>query len=301
MARLSEMQAFVTVVDKGGFTGAADHLSMSKSAVSKHISALEDRLGARLLNRTTRRVSPTEIGLDYYDRAKKVLSDAAEADEMVTSMQASPKGRLKISMPVSWGLKYGRQVISKFLIAYPDITVDLVLDDRFVDIISEGYDLAMRIGTLSDSTLKARKFGETRSLIVASPAYLSRHGRPEKIDDLNNHHLLHYSITSNPNIWKLVSKTGEERQVRTQGALMANNGDILLQGALDGLGIAYLPSFFLCDLLRENKLVVVLEDHPQPVFGLHLVYPPGLYTQPKTRAFIDFVADCFKGKGVMDW
>lgn len=300
MDRLSEMEAFINVVDKGGFTGAANKLGISKSAVSKHISALEGRLGARLLDRTTRRVNPTEIGLSYYDRAKRVLAEATDADEMVTAMQTSPRGKLKISVPVSFGMRFGAKAISEFLQAYPDVGVDLVLDDHFVDIIKDGYDLALRIGMLSDSSLKARKIAETQLVLVASPEYLKAHGTPETIDELADHQLLHYTMVSG-NAWRLLSPTGEERYVRTGGCLTANNGDVLVQAALDGLGVALSPSFFLCNHLGSGKLKMIMDDHVQPAMGIHIVYPPGLYTQPKTRAFIDFMVEHFKGKGPMDW
>jgi len=299
--RLSEMEAFINVVDQGGFTGAANRIGISKSAVSKHISALEDRLGARLLDRTTRRVNPTEIGLSYYERAKRVLAEAADADEMVTAMQSSPRGLLRISVPVSFGLKYAGKAISEFLCAYPDVAVDLVLDDRFVDIIEEGFDVALRIGALADSSLKARKIAETQLVLAASPKYLEAHGVPDSIDALADHKLLHYSMRATGAAWHIVSRTGEERHIRTGGCLTANNGDVLVQAMLDGLGIGLTPSFFLGEHIKSGALQIVLQDHPQPALGIHLVYPSGLYTQPKTRAFIDFLASYFKGKGPMDW
>lgn len=301
MDRLSEMEVFVTVVDQGAFTSAADKLGVSKSAVSKHVSALEARLGARLLDRTTRRVSPTEIGLSYYDRVKRVLADATDADEMVGAMQSSPRGLLKVSVPVSFGLRHASKAISEFLKTYPEVSIDLSLDDRFVDLISDGYDVAIRIGHLADSSLRARKIAETQAVLVASPEYLETHGTPEKLDDLADHKLLQYSMLASGNSWRLISKTGEERHFRTGGSLIANNGDVLLQAMIDGLGIGLTPSFFLCGELKNGRLKTVLADHPQKPLGIHVVYPPGRYIQPKTRAFIDFMVERFKGKGPMDW
>ena len=176
MDRLTEMEAFVQVVDHGGFTDAARKMSLSKSAVSKHVSALEARLGARLLNRTTRRVSPTEVGLAYYDRARSVLAGAGEADSMVTAMQATPKGSLRVSAPVTFGVLQLAPVVAGFLAAYPEVDINLVLDDRFVEVVAEGYDLAVRIGTLADSSLKARKLAETRTVIAAAPRLSRRRG-----------------------------------------------------------------------------------------------------------------------------
>lgn len=301
MDRLSEMEAFINVVDQGGFTGAARRLGVSKSAISKHISALEDRLGARLLDRTTRRVNPTEIGLSYYDRARRVLAEATDADEMVTAMQSSPRGLLRISVPVSFGLKFASKMITKFLRLYPDVTIDLDLNDRFVDIIEDGFDLALRVGALPDSSLRARKLAETQQVLVGAPDYFERLGRPQTIDALSDHKLLHYSMLSTGNFWRIISRSGEERHIRTGGALSANNGDVLVQAAIDGLGIGYVPAFFVGDHLKSGALDIILEEHPQPPVGIHLVYPSGLYTQPKTRAFIDYMADQFKGKGPMDW
>jgi len=265
--------------------------------MDRHISALEGRLGVRLLDRTTRRVNPTDIGLSYYDRAKRVLDDAADADDMVTAMQSRPRGTLKISIPVSFGLRYGSKAISDFLKAYPDVGIDLVLDDRFVDIVKEGYDLALRIGNLTDSSLKARKIAETQPVLTASPEYISKFGAPQTIDELSDHKLLHYSNLSSGNMWRMMSRTGEERQIRAGGCLSANNGDVLVQAMIEGLGIGLSPSFFIGEHLKSGALQRVLEDHPQPAFGIYIVYPSGLYTQPKTRAFIDFMVEAFKGRG----
>ena len=298
MDRLSEMEAFVKVVDHGGFTGAAERMGISKSAVSKNVAALENRLGARLLNRTTRRVGPTEIGLNYYERAKKVLSDAGAADEMVTAMQSSPRGELKISMPVSFGQRFMAGAISEFLAQHPDVSIDTRLNDNFVDLIADGYDLAVRIGTLPDSSLRARKVASTRPMIVASPGYLKENGRPRKLDDLSGHMLLYYSVLSSGHYWKLLSKSGEERLIKSGGRLSANNGDVLKDAAVNGLGIAVLPCFFLKDDLDSGSLVPILEEFIQPELGIYVVYPPGLYIQPKTRAFIDYLSAYFK---TSDW
>lgn len=298
MDRLSEMEAFISVVDRGGFTDAADKLGVSKSAVSKHVAALEARLGVRLLNRTTRRVSPTEIGLTYYDRARGVLNDAQAADEIVTAMQSSPRGNLNVSVPVSFGVRFMSPAVAAFLRHYPDVSVNMNLDDRFVDVVAEGYDVAIRIGQLVDSSLMARRLASTTAVVLASPEYLKAHGTPERIEDLSEHRLLHYSIQATSNYWRLTTKTGEERQIRIGGALAANNGDVLLSGAVEGIGIAMLPDFFLTDELETGRLVRLFPDFPQTEFGIHVVYPPGLYVQPKTRAFIDFLAEYFKTKAM---
>ncbi len=294
MDRLTEMGAFVQVVDHGGFTEAARRMGLSKSAVSKHVSALEVRLAVRLLNRTTRRVSPTEVGLAYYDRARKVLAEAAEADSMVTAMQATPRGALKVSAPVNFGIRQLSPAVARFLCAYPEVDIDMVLDDRFVELVAEGFDVAIRIGTLADSALKARKLAVARSVIAASPAYLAEMGTPRDIDELNHHRLLHYSQLSSGNFWRLRGPSGEERQVRVGGRLTANNGEALLKAAEAGLGISRIPSFMIGDAIAAGRLVEILADRPADPLGIHAVYPEGRFIQPKLRAFVDFMAEHFK-------
>ena len=301
MDRLTEMEAFATVVDQGGFTDAARKMGISKSAVSKHVSSLEARLGARLLNRTTRRVSPTEIGLVYYDRARRVLNDAGEADALVTSMQSAPSGVLRISVAKDFGVNHLSPVLSSFLETYPDITVNMELNNRYVELIAEGFDLAVRIGDLEDSTLRARKLTETARRMIAAPAYLERHGRPQKIDDLNAHMLLHYSNESSGNVWKMAAPSGETRQIRTTGTLSVNDGQSLLHAAIAGLGIAYLPSFLYAEAMAEGLVEDVIPSLPVEVQGIYAVYPPGRFTQPKVRAFIDFLVTSFADKGPCAW
>ena len=297
MDRLTEMEAFATVVDQGGFTDAAKKMGTSKSAVSKHVSSLEARLGARLLNRTTRRVSPTKIGLAYYDRARRVLNDAGEADALVTSMQSAPSGLLRISVATDFGVNHLSPALSEFL---EDITVNMVLNNRYVELISEGFDMAVRIDELEDRSLRARKLTETTQRMIASPGYFEKYGRPEKIDDLNDHKLLHYSNQSSGNMWKLTAPSGEKRQIHTAGWLSVNDGQSLLNAAISGLGIAYLPSFLYADAMRQGLIVDAIPELPVNTQGIYAVYPPGRFTQPKVRTFIDFLAHAFADKGAAD-
>ena len=276
-------------------------MGISKSAVSKHVSSLEARLGALLLIRTTRRVSQTEIGLAYYDRARRVLNDAGEADALVTSMQSAPSGLLRISVATDFGVNHLSPVLGEFLQEFPEITVNMVLNNRYVELISEGFDLAIRIGELEDSTLRARKLCETNRRMIASPGYFDKYGRPQKIDELNEHKLLHYSNNSSGNVWKLTAPSGEKRQVRTAGWLSVNDGQSLLNAAISGLGIAYLPSYLYADAMKSGAVQDAMPSLPDEVQGVYAVYPPGRFTQPKVRAFIDFLADSFSDKGPMDW
>lgn len=294
MDRLNEMQAFVTVVDQGGFTDAARKLSVSKSAVSKHVASLEERLGARLLNRTTRRVSPTEIGLAFYDRAIRVLAEAEDAEAMVSSMQDAPRGELRVSAPVSLGLRRIAPAIAGFLRTFPDISVHMVLDDRFVELVSEGFDVAIRVGDLPDSSLRARRLTGTTMHLCASPAYLAAHGTPGTLAELAEHELLHYSNQSSGNFWRLVGPGGEERQVRSTGRLTVNNGDALLTAAIEGVGIGLFPDFICQEALASGRLVAVLPEACPAEKGIFAVYPPGRYPAPKLRAFIDRLAEEFR-------
>jgi DNA-binding transcriptional LysR family regulator len=301
MDRLTEMEAFATVVDQGGFTDAAKKMGISKSAVSKHVSALEARLGARLLNRTTRRVSPTDIGLAYCDRARRVLNDAGEADALVTSMQSAPSGLLRISVATDFGVNLLSPILGDFINEYPDITVNMVLNNRCIDLISEGFDLAIRVGDLEDSSLRARKLTETRKRMIASPSYFQRFGRPLRLEDLNDHKLLHYSNQSNGALWTVTAPSGEKRQIRSAGWLTVNDGQSLVQAAVSGLGIAYIPAFLCADALKSGLVEVALPDLPVETLGVYAVYPPGRFTQPKVRAFIDFLARRCTEKGSDLW
>lgn len=301
MDRLAEMEAFATVVDQGGFTDAARKLGISKSAVSKHVSALESRLGARLLNRTTRRVSPTEIGLIYYDRARRVLNDAGEADSLVLAMQSAPSGVLRMSVATDFGTALLTPILDEFLNQYPEISVSMVLKNSYVELISEGFDLAVRLGEMEDSSLRARKITEATLRLIAAPAYFARHGRPARIDELADHRLLHYSNQASANVWKIRTPSGELRQVRGSGWLTVNDGKALLDAAIKGLGIAYLPSYLYHRALAQGLVEDVIPDLPPTTQSIHAVYPPGRFTQPKVRAFIDFLIERFADKGPDVW
>lgn len=301
MDRLTEMEAFATVVDQGGFTDAARKMGISKSGVSKHVSALEARLGARLLNRTTRRVSPTDIGLAYYDRARRVLNDAGEADSLVASMQSAPAGILRLAVPTDFGATHLSPILGEFLNRYPDVSVNMVLKNRYVELISEGFDLAIRMGDMDDSSLRARKICEATQRLIAAPSYLAQHGRPERIDDLNDHRLLYYSNNAASSVWKITAPSGEVRQVRSSSWFSINDGQSLLNAAVTGLGIAYLPSFLYAQAMKSGLVEDVMPELPRDVQSLYAVYPSGRYTQPKVRALIDFLVEKFSQRGADGW
>ena len=284
------MDMFVRVIEAGGFTEAARRAGVSKSAVSKQISALEQRLGARLLNRTTRRVSPTEIGLAYFDRAVRVLADAEEADAIAAALQGSPRGELRVSAPQSFGTLVIAPAVADFIAEHPEVRVHMTLDDRYVELISEGFDLAIRIGALEDSTLRARRIAETKLQLVASPDYLKRKGAPRGVDDLAEHDLLHYSYLASGRSWRLIGPGGVERQVRASGPLTVNNGSALITAVERGLGIALSPDFICRESLNAKRITQILPDATPEPLGIWAVTPPGRFMQPKVSAFIEFLS-----------
>lgn len=291
MDRLSEMEAFAAVVDQGGFTGAAHKLGISKSAVSKHVSSLEARLGTRLLNRTTRRVNPTDLGLVYYDRVREALAAARDADASVNELQASPSGTLSLVVSSDFGTSVLSAVMGGFVSRYPDLNVDIVMTNRYVELISEGYDLALRLGSRPDSSLRSHRLRSYTRHIVGSPAYLAQHGVPQRIEDLGDHQLLHFNDHRTGPCWTVVSGTGETRIVRTPGRVTANNGTSLRAAALDGLGLAFLPEFLIQDDLAAGRLTTVLDSMPEQSLPLYAVYPPSRAVLPRVRAFVDYLTE----------
>ena len=216
-------------------------------------------------------------------------------------MQSAPSGLLRISVATDFGVNHLSPLLGDFLSEFPDITVNMVLYNRYVELISEGFDMSVQIGELEDSSLQARKLTETTKRMIASPAYFEKYGRPEKIDDLNDHKLLHYSNQSSGNVWKVTAPSGEKRQIRTAGWLSVNDGQSLLNAAISGLGIAYLPSFLYSEAMEQGLIVDAIPELPTETQGIYAVYPPGRFTQPKVRAFIDFLVQSFAAKGPSEW
>lgn len=289
---LSGMAVFARVVDAGGFSAAARALGVSKSAVSKQVSALEDRLGARLLQRTTRRMSLTEAGAAFLEACRRVLAEAEAAESAIGALQAEPRGVLKVNAPMTFGLMHLSGAIPAFMARYPDLRVDLTLDDRFVDLVDEGVDVAIRIGRLADSSLMARRLAPGRQVMVAAPAYLEANGRPRKLADLARHDCLCYAYLSTGDEWRFEGPEGEV-SVRLDGRLRANNGEVLLAAARAGLGIAALPTFMSGPDLRSGRLERVLPDYESTAIAIHAVWPASRHLTAKVRAFVDFLAERF--------
>jgi DNA-binding transcriptional LysR family regulator len=292
--RFSGMAVFVEVVDANSFAGAARRLGMSPAMVSTHIQALEQRLGVRLLNRTTRRVNVTEVGQDYYERSLRILADMEEAERAAGDLQTAPRGVLRVTTSVSSGMRYLGSAIADYLVAYPDVSVELNLDDRYVDLVEQRFDLAIRMGHLADSSLIARKLGSVASVLCASPAYLETKGVPQTPRDLSKHNCLIYTYATRQNVWHFFDHNGGQEPVRVSGRFLANNGDVLLNLALKDIGVILLPHFIAESDLKTGRLVRLLPDYETQQIPVNAVYPHSRYVSAKTRTFIDFIAARFE-------
>lgn len=292
MDKLAAMQAFTRVVVSGSYAEAARRLDLTRSAVSKAVSELEQDLGARLLDRTTRRVTPTEAGLAYYERCVGILAQVEETEAQISRLHDEPKGVLRVNGPMSFGVMYLSAAIAAFMQKYVDLKVELTLNDRFIDPLEEGVDVTIRIGQLDDSSLIARRISSTALMFVASPAYLVAHGEPHSPRDLAHHRALIYGHSTSTQRWKLADD-GRVVRVPVNGCLASNNGDVLRDAAVAGIGIAQLPLFLVCDQIRAGALRPVLTAYAPGGGDIHALYAPNRYLAAKTRVFIDFLVDRF--------
>lgn len=295
MDKLEAMNAFAKVVAAGSYAEAARRLGLTRSAVSKAVMELEQILGARLLDRTTRRVTPTEAGLAYYERVASILADVEETELQISRLHEEPRGVLKVNAPMSFGILYLGDAIAEFMARYPELRLELVLNDRFIDPLEEGVDVTIRIGTLSDSSLIARRLAPARRALVAAPAYLAQHRTPESPADLINHRCLAYGHMAAVHRWQLL-QDGKVVNVQISAALCSNNGEVLRAAALAGNGIANLPTFLVGPHIAAGRLVPVLTATPPTELGIFALYAPNRYLAAKTRVFIDFLAGRFGEK-----
>ena len=292
MDKLQAMDAFAKVVATRSFAEAARRLGLTRSAVSKAVMELERDLGARLLDRTTRRVAPTEAGLAYYERCLAIVAEVQETEELISRLHDEPKGLLKINVPMSFGMLYLGDAVADFMAQHADLGIELILNDRFIDPIEEGVDVTIRIGALVDSSLIARRLAPARRVMVAAPAYRAAHGLPERLPDLARHRCLHYGHSTAAPRWQLID--GDRVcNVPVTSALCSNNGDVLRAAALRGNGIALLPTFMVGPDIKAGRLEIVLPTHLPRELGIHALYAPNRYLAAKTRVFIDFLAARF--------
>jgi DNA-binding transcriptional LysR family regulator len=291
MDRFLAMTAFARVVESGSFARAAERLGISTSACSRHVADLEAHLDTRLLNRTTRRLSLTESGQAFYERCVEVLADLEEAEHAAAASRARPRGTLRLTCGISFGTRHLAPLVAAFAALHPEVQFDVQLSDRFVDLVEEGFDLAIRIGEAAGQNLIARKLGETRAIACAAPVYLREHGAPETPADLARHACLTYEYLSPRNVWRFRDRNGKEHAVRVAGPVHANNGDLLAAAAVEGIGILMEPDFIVDAELRSGRLVRVLADYTAPTTGIYAVYPSRRHLSAKVRAFVDFLAE----------
>lgn len=300
MDKFEDIQAFVAVIEAGSFTAAADRLGAAKSVVSRRVSALEERLGVQLLRRTTRALNLTDTGKSFYEHGARILADLEEAEAAVQQEHGELRGTLRFALPLSFGVRHMCGAIAAFSKKHPRVRFDLDLNDRRVDLIEDNFDIALRIGHLSDSTLIARRLFEVHTVICASPHYLHVHGTPKKPDDLADHQCLVYSNLAEPGRIAYKDADGNKGTVNVNPAMSASSGDFLCNAAAHGMGIVLQPTFIAAESIRRGSLVPVLTDYTWPVTPAYAVYPPTRHLSYRVRAFIDFLVERFAGQPQWD-
>jgi len=281
----------VAVVEAGGFSKAAERLNIAKSVVSRRVSMLEAELGVQLLQRTTRTQSLTGPGRQFYQRAVHILADLEEAEQSIVDASAAIRGRIRLAAPLSFGLHRLNAALSEFMQLHPGIELALDLNDREINLVEEGFDMAVRIGVLRDSTLLARRLGSTQLVACASPEYLARNGTPQHPSELEGHTGLHYANASLKQVWQFAAG-GREPLVVVPGIRMrTNNGDALASAASAGLGIINTPDFIVAELIQRGKLVPVLTEYRRPPLGIYAVFPPGRLMPRRVQTLADFLAE----------
>jgi DNA-binding transcriptional LysR family regulator len=297
MDRLASIAAFVRVVENGGFTAAARHLNLSTTMVSHHVQELEDRLGARLLNRTTRRVSLTEIGREYYERSVHILADLEEADRAAGALQAAPRGRLRVHCHPTLA-RFIAPVVTAYLRDYPEVSVDLRRGDQMIDLLEEGFDLAIRPNVPPDSSLMVRRLADWRFVLCCSPSYLETHPEPASPADLSAHNCIRYAYYPFGDEWRFTTPDGAEMSVRVTGNLLTSDTELRRNAVIAGLGVALAAPFTIHEELRAGSVVPLLRNYPSPPFSIAAVYPHRRHLAAKVRVFIDALATLFAGR---DW
>ncbi|WCE32337.1 LysR family transcriptional regulator [Vibrio sp. SCSIO 43137] len=288
---LDGMVIFAEVVKAASFTKAAENTGHSTSYISKVINKLEERLGVRLIHRTTRRLNLTAEGKLYFEQCQQIIEDAEQAENAISGRFGEPKGTLRVSCPVAYGVFNLRPVLARYTEKYPQISLELDLDDRKVDLIAEGFDIVIRaVAQLEDSSLISRKVSSSEALTLASPDYLKKHGTPRNPYDLDRHKVMSYSNHRQPNIWQYNDLDGSPVQVHVDSVVQTNNSSLMLALAVAGQGICRLPRFCVGCEIDSGKLVELFADYPKQQIGIYMVYPSRKHISPKVRSFIDFVA-----------
>ena len=291
MTILPYLETFLAVVENGSFTAAAQALGVSKPVVSKQVSMLEQRLGVQLLQRTTRRLHLTQAGELFASYSQKIMSDVHEAEQSVSLLQSEAQGRLRISAPESLAMSLLPEVLPHFQEAHPKLELDIRITGRFIDMVEEGIDVALRVGALADSSLIARRLMPCSFHVCASPDYLNRHGRPKHPAELTRHNCLIYSQGQNPEAWLFRDGQGEGLNVKVKGNLHSDTGNLLMNAALNNIGILRAPTFMVSSALEHGRLQTVLDDYMPARTGLYAVYPQSKLVSKKVRVFVDYLAE----------
>jgi len=292
---LNQILVFVRVVQAGSFSAAARQLGLPKSTVSRKVSDLEERMGARLLQRTTRKLSLTDAGRIYYERTAAILGEIEEAEQAVGRLQAAPRGLLRVTVPLGFDML--GPIVAEFLEQHPDVQIQMVCTDRRVDLVEERFDMAIRAGPLQDSMLVARHLGTAKAALVAAPSYCKRHGIPQTPDDLQKHTCVAFGVNTTPNVW-IFESDGKRSEVRITPRLTVNDQELIREAVLAGVGIAWLPEHLYTDGLRKGQLRRLLPEWGAPAdVPVHALYPTTRQLSPKVVAFIDLVAKRFRIHG----
>lgn len=294
MNKFQEMQAFVAVVDNGSFVRAADALNTSKAAISRQVSDLEQRLGIRLLHRTTRRLSLTDEGQLFYTRCTDLLNGLEEAESELSLRSSEPSGHLRVSAPVTFGIAHLAPLWGRFLQQHPKVSMEVSLSDRTVDLVEDGFDLAVRIARAPHPTFIARKLASTKMVLCASPAYLERHGTPKHPQDLAEHNVISYTYWSSKDEWEFTGPDEKSEVVKTRPRLQANSGDTCVAAALQDQGIVMQPDFLVYDALREGRLKPLLKQYRTVELGIYAIYTSRRQLPLKLRYLIDFLVSAFE-------
>ncbi len=298
MDRLRSLNALIAVVESGSFVAAAQRLHSSKAAVSRYIQELETYLGVRLLQRSTRRIALTEAGRDYYQRTKQILADLDDADSAIGANNSRLIGHIRINAPLSFGTRYLAPLWAEFMERNPAVTLDIELTDRKIDLLEEGFDLAIRIGNLTDSSLVSRRLADSYPVLCAASTYLEKYGCPATPDELTQHPTIAYSYLPTGDIWHFQSASGEKRHISLKPRIHTNNSDTIRALTLAGQGISLLPVFEIVSELKEGTLSPILRDWHGPSFGIHAVYPSRRHLSLKVKTLIDYLAEKLAGT---DW
>jgi DNA-binding transcriptional LysR family regulator len=293
MDTFAAMKVYCSVIENDSLAGAARTLNVSPSVVSKQLSALEDRLGVRLLNRTTRRISVTEEGIVYFERCKRIIADVIEAEIAVSSTHAAPHGLLKVTAPITFAHRHLTPHLPKFLDDFPEVEVQVQVNDRVVDLVDEGIDLAIRIAHLKDSSLIVRRLASNHRYLVATPGYLVKNGTPTCLEDLSKHRLITWPPGHPLNNWHF-QINGQEKTIKVKGAISVNDGNGILTAILAGGGLGMTQEYVAGQYVQENNLIPVLAEFVQEDIPIYAVYPSSRHLSPKVRAFVDFLVKIYK-------